>query len=215
MARKFVFDIETTPRPGIMDTFYPQWAESKYPGKEGQELEDMAALHAEFGMICAIAIGNALTDDAPKVYTAGSVEEEKELLKSVSDIFDSEGAILIGHNIKGFDIPFVAKRFMAHFGFVPRALNFGGKKPWEIPHIDTMELIRKANPSLVKNWNKHRIETSRAYYVGNRDKILASRKAYRERLKSLGKHERKCPDGKRRFLTDVEYIELYGSKGGV
>lgn len=142
MARKFVFDIETTPRPGIMDTFYPQWAATKYPGKEGQELEDMAALHAEFGMICAIAIGNALTDEEPKVYTAGSVEEEKELLKSVSAIFDSEGAILIGHNIKGFDIPFVAKRFMAHYGFVPRALNFDGKKPWEIPHIDTMELMR-------------------------------------------------------------------------
>ena len=142
MARKFVFDIETTPRPGIMDTFYPQWAESKYPGKEGQELEDMAALHAEFGMICAIAIGNALTDEAPKVYTAGSVEEEKELIKAVTDIFDNENAVLVGHNIKGFDIPFVAKRFMAQVGFVPRALNFGGKKPWEIPHIDTMELMR-------------------------------------------------------------------------
>lgn len=142
MARKFVFDIETAPRPGIMDTFYPQWAESKYPGKEGQELEDMAALHAEFGMICAIAIGNALTDEAPKVYTAGSVEEEKELIKAVTDIFDSENAVLVGHNIKGFDIPFVAKRFMAQVGFVPRALNFGGKKPWEIPHIDTMELMR-------------------------------------------------------------------------
>ena len=42
MARKIIFDIETTPRPGIMDTFYPMWAETKYPGKEGQELEDMA-----------------------------------------------------------------------------------------------------------------------------------------------------------------------------
>ena len=142
MARKFVFDIETTPRPGIMDTFYPMWAETKYPGKEGQELEDMAALHAEFGMVCAIAIGNALTDDPPTVHTAGSVEEERDLLESVSDIFDSENAILIGHNIKGFDIPFMAKRFMAQLGFVPRALNFGVKKPWEIPHIDTMELMR-------------------------------------------------------------------------
>ncbi len=142
MARKFVFDIETTPRPGIMDTFYPMWAETKYPGKEGQELEDMAALHAEFGMVCAIAIGNALTDDPPTVHTAGSVAEERDLLEAVSDIFDSENAILIGHNIKGFDIPFMAKRFMAQLGFVPRALNFGGKKPWEIPHIDTMELMR-------------------------------------------------------------------------
>ena len=142
MARKFVFDIETTPRPGIMDTFYPQWAETKYPGKEGQDLEDMAALHAEFGLVCAISICNALTDDPPKIYTAGSVEAEKDLLENVLDIFDSESAILVGHNIKGFDIPFMAKRFMAQCGFVPRSLNFGGKKPWEIPHIDTMELMR-------------------------------------------------------------------------
>ena len=132
MARKFVFDIETTPRPGIMDTFYPQWAETKYPGKEGQDLEDMAALHAEFGLVCAISICNALTDDPPKIYTAGSVEAEKDLLENVLDIFDSESAILVGHNIKGFDIPFMAKRFMAQCGFVPRSLNFGGKKPWEM-----------------------------------------------------------------------------------
>lgn len=142
MARKFVIDIETTPRPGIMDTFYPIWAATKYPGKEGQELEDMAALHAEFGMVCAVAYANAYGEDAPKVLTAGSLEEEAEMLETLESFLDSENVILIGHNIKGFDIPFLAKRFMAQRRYVPKSLNFSGKKPWDIPHIDTMELMR-------------------------------------------------------------------------
>ena len=80
-ARKYVIDLETTPRPGKMDTCYHQWAATKYPGKEGQELEDMSALHAEFGMVCAVAYANALNYEAPTIYTAGSVEEEAELLE--------------------------------------------------------------------------------------------------------------------------------------
>lgn len=142
MARKFVIDIETTPRPGIMDTFYPIWAATKYPGKEGQELEDMAALHAEFGMVCAVAYTSAYGSDYPKVLTAGSVEAEAEMLESLESFLDSDNVILVGHNIKGFDIPFVAKRFMAHRMRVPKALNVGGLKPWEIKHEDTMELMR-------------------------------------------------------------------------
>lgn len=142
MARKIVFDIETTPRPGIMDTFYPLWAATKYPGKEGQELEDMAALHAEFGMVCAVAYANALTDDPPIVKTAGSVEEEAEMLADLEHIFDNENVTLLGHNIKGFDLPFLAKRYIAQRGYLPKALNFGGKKSCEIPHKDTMEIMR-------------------------------------------------------------------------
>ena len=142
MARKYVIDIETTPRPGIMDTWYPQWAATKYPGKEGQELEDMAALHAEFGMVCAVAYANALNDDAPTVYTAGSVEEEAELLEKMLPILDNEAVTLVGHNIKGFDIPFLAKRYLARLRFVPSTLNLVGVKPWDIPHRDTMEIMR-------------------------------------------------------------------------
>lgn len=142
MARKYVFDIETTPRPGIMDTFYPQWAATKYPDKEGQELEDMAALHAEFGMVCAISYVNALTDEEPAVLTASSIEEELDILEKATRIFDNESVILVGHNIKGFDIPFLAKRYLARKKFVPKTFQVLGKKPWEIPHIDTMELMR-------------------------------------------------------------------------
>lgn len=142
MPKRIVIDIETVPRPGIMDTWYPQWASDKYPNVEGDALEDMAALHAEFGMVCAVAIASANGNDEPVVYTASNEDEEVELLAAIENLMDDENVILVGHNIKGFDIPFLAKRFMARRRFVPRMLNMGGKKPWEIPHRDTMEIMR-------------------------------------------------------------------------
>ena len=142
MARRIVIDIETVPRPGIMDTWYPQWASEKYLGKEGQDLENMAALHGEFGMITAIAYANALTDEEPKVFTAGSLEEEAEMLEEVYPTLNNMGLTLMGHNIKGFDIPFLAKRYIAQCNRLPGSLNVGGLKPWEVPHKDTMELMR-------------------------------------------------------------------------
>lgn len=139
---RIVFDIETTPRKGIMDTWYPMWAATKYPDKEGQELEDMAALHAEFGQVCCISYANAFSDEKPISFVAGDEEAEKQMLLDLKDIFDDERTILMGHNIKGFDIPFLAKRYLVHLHKVPKALNFGGKKPWEIPHKDSMEILR-------------------------------------------------------------------------
>lgn len=141
MAKTIVLDIETVPRPGIMDTWYPQWAGKKYPEKEGEELERMAALHAEFGMVCAVAYAPAYSKEAPVAHTASSVEEEESLLLDLSEALDG-GATLVGHNIKGFDIPFLAKRYLAHFGKVPAPLNVAGMKPWEIKHRDTMEYMR-------------------------------------------------------------------------
>lgn len=142
MPKRIVIDIETVPRPGIMDTWYPQWASDKYPNVEGDALEDQAALHAEFGLVCAVAIASANGNDEPVVHTASNEDEEVELLAAIENLMDDENVILVGHNIKGFDIPFLAKRFMARRGFVPRMLNMGGKKPWEIPHRDTMEIMR-------------------------------------------------------------------------
>lgn len=142
MARTYVIDIETTPRPGIMDTWYPQWASVKYPGKEGQDLEDMAALHAEFGMVCAVAYAPADTDEYPTIYTADEIEEERDLLYKLEGLLSKSGITLVGHNIKGFDIPFLAKRYMANGMQVPASLNVASMKPWEIPHKDTMEMLQ-------------------------------------------------------------------------
>ena len=47
---------------------------------------------------------------------------------------------LCGHNSKEFDIPFIARRMIIHNMPLPDKLNLFGKKPWEIPHLDTMDL---------------------------------------------------------------------------
>lgn len=54
---------------------------------------------------------------------------------------------------------------------------------------------------------------ARAYYANNPEFAERHRTLVREwqdRQRALGKRQRKCPDGKRRFLTDEEYNERYG-----
>ncbi|MFV0304328.1 MAG: ribonuclease H-like domain-containing protein, partial [Moheibacter sp.] len=48
--------------------------------------------------------------------------------------------ILCAHNGKEFDFPFMARRMLINGIELPSILNLQGKKPWEIPHLDTMEL---------------------------------------------------------------------------
>lgn len=136
-----IIDIETVPQPGIMQTWFPEWAKKKMPNATDEELEQSAALHGEFGMVCAIGI--AEPGGAPSHVIAQDYESEKDALISLDSVLlDNEA--LIGHNIKNFDIPFLAKRYLYHGLPVPHTLRTAGKKPWELVHVDTMELLRFA-----------------------------------------------------------------------
>lgn len=139
-----VLDLETQAREDLQDTHWPQWAE-----KNGKTDSD-APLYAEFAQI-AVA-GCILLDESgeevrAKGFACRDLKDEKAMLMELAPRLDSEpfrnGIVaLIGHNIKGFDIPFMAKRYLAHRLQLPRALQMAGKKPWEIPHVDTMELLK-------------------------------------------------------------------------
>jgi 3'-5' exonuclease len=48
--------------------------------------------------------------------------------------------LLCGHNAKEFDFPYLCRRMLANGINIPSTLNIIGKKPWEVNHIDTMEL---------------------------------------------------------------------------
>jgi len=48
--------------------------------------------------------------------------------------------VLCAHNGKEFDFPYIARRMIVHQIELPEKLNLFGKKPWEVPHLDTMEL---------------------------------------------------------------------------
>ena len=70
--------------------------------------------------------------------------EEKKLLKDFKNLlishFSQAKHLLCAHNGKEFDFPYIARRMIIHGMELPYKLNLFGKKPWEVPHLDTMEL---------------------------------------------------------------------------
>ena len=54
--------------------------------------------------------------------------------------FVKKSNVLCAHNGKEFDFPFIARRMIVHQIALPNKLNLFGKKPWEVPHLDTLEL---------------------------------------------------------------------------
>ena len=71
-------------------------------------------------------------------------DDEKELLvdfkKLLDAHFNKSEHVLCAHNGKEFDFPYIARRMIVQRIELPKKLNLFGKKPWEIPHLDTMEL---------------------------------------------------------------------------
>ena len=49
---------------------------------------------------------------------------------------------LCAHNGKEFDFPYIARRMLKHQLELPSILQLMGKKPWEVPHLDTLDLWR-------------------------------------------------------------------------
>jgi len=48
--------------------------------------------------------------------------------------------MLCAHNGKEFDFPYIARRMIINGITLPNHLDLFGKKPWEVNHLDTMEL---------------------------------------------------------------------------
>ena len=69
---------------------------------------------------------------------------EVDILRKFADIVDdfctSNQKKLCAHNGKEFDFPFISRRLLLHGIALPDVLNTPGKKPWEVNHLDTMEL---------------------------------------------------------------------------
>ena len=101
-----------------------------------------AGIWAEFGKIVCISVGYFVNNQLR--ITSFASKDEKELLLKFSSLlvthFKDSKYILCGHNAKEFDFPFIARRMIVNAIDLPTQLNLFGKKPWEIPHIDTLDL---------------------------------------------------------------------------
>lgn len=148
-------DIETVPQSREFNTLPEEaqelWAlKTKYQRKDEytpEEFYERAGIWAEFGIIVCISVGFFLqTQDGRTFRVRSFTGTEDELLREFSGLLDSHFAerrhLLCAHNGKEFDFPYLARRMIIQGIPIPDKLKMFGKKPWEIPHLDTMELWR-------------------------------------------------------------------------
>ena len=143
-------DIETVPLASdwqeLSETDQILWdKKTRFQRKEeitGEEFYSRAGIMAEFGKIICISVGMTEKNETLKIKSFYG-DDEKQLLIEFGEIFNSprlHDVILCAHNGKEFDFPWIARRFLINGMMPPLPFQLFGKKPWEIPHIDTMEL---------------------------------------------------------------------------
>jgi hypothetical protein len=103
---------------------------------------EKAGIYSEFGKIICISTGYFF-DGCFRIKSFYG-HDESELLYDFSVLinshFNKSDNLLCAHNGKEFDFPFIARRMLINGIKIPSILNTCGKKPWEINHLDTMEL---------------------------------------------------------------------------
>ncbi len=147
-------DIETVPMAAtyseMPERFRKLWdKKAQYLVKEDDTPESIfnrAGIYAEFGKIICISVGFVSEQNNKRELRIKSFagDDERQLLiefsEMVKNYFNKPDSLLCGHNGKEFDFPYIARRMLVHNIPIPEVLNMAGKKPWEIRHLDTMEL---------------------------------------------------------------------------
>ena len=151
-VEKILFlDIETVPMVDSYDRlpmpFKKLWdrkAEflARKPEDTSGNLFNRAGIYAEFGKIICISVGYLYNREFRMKSFYG--DDELELLKEFAGLlekyFNHRDQLLCAHNGKEFDFPYIARRMLINGLPLPNIINMAGKKPWEVPHLDTMEL---------------------------------------------------------------------------
>jgi uncharacterized protein YprB with RNaseH-like and TPR domain len=146
-------DIETVPLYAnfyeLDDTSKLLWDQkTKYQRKDEfspEEFYDRAGIWAEFGKIICISVGYFVFKGDNRNFRITTFHgEEDSILKEfkilIETHYNKSYHLLCAHNGKEFDFPYIARRMIIHKIDIPFKLNLFGKKPWEVPHLDTLEL---------------------------------------------------------------------------
>ena len=148
-------DIETVPcSPSFEDlniTFQNLWTEKtawqrkeEYTPAEFYKLK--AGVMAEFAKIICISVGYLFVEKNENHFRIKSFygDDEKQIITDFNKLLNSQFSKkqhqLCAHNGKEFDFPFIARRTLINGLKLPVLLDIAGKKPWEVNHLDTMEL---------------------------------------------------------------------------
>lgn len=152
LQQVMVLDIETVPQyPSFNELpleFQQLWDQkTRFQRRDGESPAEFYArggILAEFGKIICISVGifSTKTEKLNLRIKSFYGDEEKEVLQPFIDLLkkQSDTLILCAHNGKEFDFPYLCRRMLINSLQIPVQLNLHGKKPWEIIHLDTMDL---------------------------------------------------------------------------
>lgn len=147
-------DIETVSQKEQFDNLNDKWKElwehkAKFLLREDETSEEAyarAAIYAEFGKVICISVGILREIDGKRQFRIKSFagDEEKQILSEFAALLDSKFCsndfLLCAHNGKEFDFPYLSRRMLVNRIKLPYLLDIAGRKPWEVQHLDTLQL---------------------------------------------------------------------------
>lgn len=149
-------DIETVPMVADFDelplALRDLWIRKALTIKDSEGLTpqelffEKAGIFSEFGKIICISAGFFYGAEDDLMFRCKTFwdDSEKVLLENFANLleekFNSPDHYICGHNVKEFDIPYMARRMLINQVPLPHILNIPGRKPWEVKFIDTLEL---------------------------------------------------------------------------
>lgn len=204
LTRVLVLDIETVPQyssfeevPGEYQNLWEY--KTRFHRKDGESPSDFysrGGIWAEFGKIVCISAGifSSKTNFVSLRVKSFYGHSEAAILNSFSLALNKlpKEVILCAHNGKEFDFPYLSRRMLINGMQIPLQLNVHGKKPWEIKHVDTMDLWKFGDYKNYTSLNllaavfnipspKDDIDGSDVHRVYWQEKNLARIKAYCEK----------------------------------
>lgn len=146
-------DIETVPQyknfddcPDALKKLWLRKAEFLKKGDDDTEASvyPRAGIYAEFGKVICISTGFMTNINGERQFRLKSFsgDDEAEVLIEFAGLLKKlkPGILLCAHNGKEFDFPYLSRRMVVNRIPIPPQLDNQGKKPWEIAHLDTMEM---------------------------------------------------------------------------
>lgn len=141
-------DIETVPvvynYAGLDQDMRSLWDKKWQYNKDlsPEQQYSKAGIYAEFAKIVCIGVG--YFNEGKFRVKAFAGDDETLILKEFSGLvgkyFNRRENLLCAHNGKEFDYPFICRRLIINGLPLPKPLQIQGFKPWDVKHLDTLEM---------------------------------------------------------------------------